>query len=104
VNFLELNLPKAGKKKKVSLGVYDKVLATSIKAAFPSVDCETGDTSEVVQDMLRGIRLHATKLLKQLREGDLDTAQLGLVMPTPEPRSSFRSSAMIITSFKRLPS
>ena len=42
------------------------------------MDCETGDTSEVVQDMLRGIRLHSTKLLKQLREGDMDTAQLGL--------------------------
>lgn len=60
------------------MGVYDRVLATSIKAAFPSVECETGDTSEVVQDMLRGIRLHSTKLLKGLREGDLDTAQLGL--------------------------
>jgi nucleolar protein 56 len=78
VSFLELNLPKSGKKKKVSLGVYDRVLATSIKSAFPSLECETGDTSEVVQDMLRGIRLHSTKLLKGLREGDLDTAQLGL--------------------------
>lgn len=58
--------------------MYDRVLATSIKAAFPSIECETGDTSEVVQDMLRGIRLHSTKLLKGLREGDLDTAQLGL--------------------------
>ena len=60
------------------LGVSDKALATSVKSAFPFVDCETGDTSEVVQDMLRGIRLHSTKLLKQLREGDMDTAQLGL--------------------------
>lgn len=60
------------------MGVSDKALAGSIKAAFPFVDCETGDTSEIVQDMLRGIRLHATKLLKQLREGDIDTAQLGL--------------------------
>ncbi|KAL2014113.1 hypothetical protein VTN00DRAFT_1638 [Thermoascus crustaceus] len=79
ISFLELNLPKPGKKKKkVVLGVSDKALAGSIKAAFPFVDCETGDTSEVVQDMLRGIRLHATKLMKQLREGDIDTAQLGL--------------------------
>ncbi|KAJ9196595.1 hypothetical protein DTO027B5_1560 [Paecilomyces variotii] len=78
VNFLELNLPKPGKKKKISLGVSDKALAGSIKSAFDFVDCETGDTSEVVQDMLRGVRLHATKLLKQLREGDVDTAQLGL--------------------------
>lgn len=75
---MDLNLPKPNKKKKLVLGVSDKALAGSIKAAFPFVDCETGDTSDVVQDMLRGIRLHAGKLLKQLREGDLNTAQLGL--------------------------
>ncbi|KAI1981632.1 Nucleolar protein 56 [Ophidiomyces ophidiicola] len=78
VSFLDLNLPKPSKKKTVVLGVFDKALAGSIKAAFPFVECETGDTSEIVQDMLRGIRLHAAKLLKQLREGDLNTAQLGL--------------------------
>ncbi|KAL2372578.1 snoRNP complex protein nop56 [Blastomyces gilchristii] len=78
VSFLDLNLPKPNKKKKVVLGLSDKALAGSIKAAFPFVECETGDTSDVVQDMLRGIRLHAGKLLKQLREGDLNTAQLGL--------------------------
>ncbi|BCS22233.1 snoRNP complex protein NOP56 [Aspergillus puulaauensis] len=78
VSFLEMNLPKPSKKKKVVLGLADKNLATSIKSAFSFVDCETGDTSEVVQDMLRGVRLHASKLLKQLREGDMDTAQLGL--------------------------
>jgi nucleolar protein 56 len=73
-----MNLPKPSKKKKVVLGLSDKTLAGSIKSAFSFVDCETGDTSEVVQDMLRGVRLHASKLLKQLREGDMDTAQLGL--------------------------
>ena len=77
-SFLELNLPKAGKKSKITLGVADKILAGSIKGAVPSVECETGDTSEVVQDMLRGLRLHSEKLLKQLREGDTNTAQLGL--------------------------
>jgi len=77
-SFLELNLPKAGKKHKVTLGVSDKILAGSIKSAFPNIECETGDTSEVVQDMLRGIRQHSEKLLKQLREGDTNTAQLGL--------------------------
>jgi nucleolar protein 56 len=77
-SFLELNLPKAGKKNKVTLGVSDKILAGSIKAVFPNVECQTGDTSEVVQDMLRGLRLHSEKLLKQLREGDTSTAQLGL--------------------------
>ena len=44
---LELSLPKVSKKKKVVLGVQDKNLAGSIKANFSSVECETGDTSEV---------------------------------------------------------
>ncbi|KAL4985010.1 hypothetical protein BDW68DRAFT_165909 [Aspergillus falconensis] len=78
ISFLEMNLPKPSKKKNIVLGLADRNLATSIKSAFSFVDCETGDTSEVVQDMLRGVRLHASKLLKQLREGDMDTAQLGL--------------------------
>lgn len=69
-----MNLPKS----KAVLGISDKLLAGSIKSAFPKVECETGDTSEVVQDMLRGLRLHSDKLLKQLREGDTNTAQLGL--------------------------
>ena len=75
---LEVNLPKAGKKNKITLGVSEKNIAGSIKAAFPGVECETGDTSEIVADMLRGIRQHAPKLLKQLQEGDVERAQLGL--------------------------
>ncbi|KAL9610474.1 MAG: hypothetical protein Q9167_004814 [Letrouitia subvulpina] len=77
-SLLETNLPKLGKKHKATLGVSDKNLAGSIKAAFPGLECETGDTSEIVQDMLRGIRQHAPKLLKQLQEGDVERAQLGL--------------------------
>ncbi|KAH0537447.1 snoRNP complex protein nop56 [Glutinoglossum americanum] len=76
-SLLEMNLPKPSKKATI-LGVADKNLAGSIKTTFPSIDCETGDTSEVVQDLLRGIRLHAPKLLKQLQEGDVERAQLGL--------------------------
>jgi len=74
---LELNLPQS-KKSKVVLGLADKNLAGSIKAEFSGVECETGDTSEVVADLLRGIRLHASKLLKGLEEGDVERAQLGL--------------------------
>lgn len=74
---LELNLPKASKSK-VVLGLADKNLAASIKAVFPGVDCETGDTSAVCADLLRGIRLHSGKLLKGLEEGDVERAQLGL--------------------------
>ncbi|KAK6582634.1 hypothetical protein PZA11_005042 [Diplocarpon coronariae] len=75
---LELNLPKPSKKKKVVLGVSDKNLAGSIKASFPGVDCETGETSEIVADLLRGLRFHAGKLLKGLQDGDVERAQLGL--------------------------
>jgi nucleolar protein 56 len=77
---LEANLPKSGKKdkKKVVLGVGDKGLAGSIKAGFPGVECETPDTSELCGDLLRGLRLHAEKLLKDLQTGDISRAQLGL--------------------------
>ena len=77
-SLLEINLPKASKKNRVTLGVSERTLAGSIKAAFPGLECETGDTDEVVQDLLRGVRLHAPKLLKQLQEGDVERAQLGL--------------------------
>jgi nucleolar protein 56 len=59
----------------VVLGIADKNLASSIKASFPGIECET---NEVVQDLLRGIRLHGAKLLKQLQSGDMGRAQLGL--------------------------
>ncbi|KAI5361614.1 Putative nucleolar protein Nop56/Nop58 [Septoria linicola] len=75
---LEANLPKAGKKNKVSLGVGDKSLAGSIKDEFSGVQCETPETSELAADLLRGLRLHAEKLLKNLQTGDISRAQLGL--------------------------
>lgn len=75
---LELNLPKLSKKKKVVIGVSDKNLAGSIKATFAGVECETSETSEIVADLLRGLRLHIGKLLKGLEDGDVDRAQLGL--------------------------
>ena len=77
-SLLEINLPKAGKKNKIVLGISDKALAGSIKAAFPGLECETADSSEIVGDMLRGIRQHSHKLLKQLQDGDIERAQLGL--------------------------
>lgn len=75
LSLLEINLPKSSK---ITLGVSDKTLASAIRNTFPSLQCETGDTSEVVQDMLRGIRQHSHKLLKQLQQGDVERAQLGL--------------------------
>ncbi|KAK5689382.1 Nucleolar protein 56 [Elasticomyces elasticus] len=77
---LESNLPKVGKKekKKITLGVSDKNLAGSVKAGFPGIECETGETSELVGDLLRGLRMHSEKLLKSLQTGDVSRAQLGL--------------------------
>ena len=78
-NTLELNLPQtSGKKSKIVLGVVDKRIAGEISSTFPGVQCEAADTSEVVAALLRGIRLHANKLLKGLQEGDINRAQLGL--------------------------
>ncbi|KAF2219991.1 hypothetical protein BDZ85DRAFT_321949 [Elsinoe ampelina] len=75
---LEAALPKPGKKSKVSIGVTDKNLAGGLKDTFPGLQCETGETSEIVADLLRGIRLHSAQLLKQLQDGDVERAQLGL--------------------------
>ncbi|TGJ83814.1 hypothetical protein E0Z10_g4961 [Xylaria hypoxylon] len=74
---IELNVP-ASKKSKVVLGVADRNLAGNIKAAFPGIEAETSDTSEAVAYLLRGIRLHSSKLFKNLNEGDEEKAQLGL--------------------------
>ncbi|EHK23729.1 uncharacterized protein TRIVIDRAFT_73865 [Trichoderma virens Gv29-8] len=76
---LELNLPQtSGKKSKITLGVAEKNLASAIKAQFPGLSIETIETSVVVAELIRGIRLHAEKLLKGLQTGDLSKASLGL--------------------------
>ncbi|KAF8624389.1 hypothetical protein AX15_005875 [Amanita polypyramis BW_CC] len=71
---LELNLAKSSKKSHVTLAVQDSLLASSIKSAL-NINCEV---SERAQEVLRGIRLHASKLLKGLQVDDLKKAQLGL--------------------------
>ncbi|KAI0086956.1 Nop domain-containing protein [Irpex rosettiformis] len=73
-SLLELNLSKPNKKSKVVLGVWDPPLASAIKAAL-GFQC---DTDETTKDLIRGIRLHAPKLLKGLQADDLTKAQLGL--------------------------
>jgi len=70
---LELNLSKASKKSTFTLAVAYH-LGKSIKDAL-GFDI---DVSEPSQDLIRGIRLHTTKLLKGLQTDDLRTAQLGL--------------------------
>ncbi|KAF8651971.1 hypothetical protein AX16_004614 [Volvariella volvacea WC 439] len=73
-NLLELNLSKASKKSPVRLAVSDANLGNAIRETL-KIQC---DTSELSQEVLRGIRLHAPKLLKGLQDDDLKKAQLGL--------------------------
>ena len=77
--FLEMNLPKVSAKKATTtsghlLGVSDKTLASSIKADL-GFDCVA---DEMVLELTRGLRLFAPKMLKALKEGDMEKAQLGL--------------------------
>lgn len=75
---LEINLPKSGKKSKITLGVAEKNLAGAIKNAFPGLNALTADTSDVCAELLRGIRVHASKLIEGLNDGDLEQAGRGL--------------------------
>ncbi|QRV92392.1 small nuclear ribonucleoprotein [Ceratobasidium sp. AG-Ba] len=100
-NMLELNLPKSSKKAPVVLGVSEKNLAGSIVAAV-SIEC---DTSERALELIRGVRLHAEKLLKGLETGDVSKAQLGLGHSYSRAKVKFnvnRSDNMIIQAIALL--
>lgn len=99
--FLEMNLPKPSKKNKVELGVSEKNFAGAIKAEL-GYDCSS---DEMVQELVRGIRLWADKLLAQLKEGDLERAQLGLGHSYSRAKVKFnvnRSDNMIIQAIALL--
>ncbi|KAJ7273403.1 hypothetical protein C8J57DRAFT_1449825 [Mycena rebaudengoi] len=73
-SLLELTVSKTSKKSPVLLAVSDSNLGKSIKDAL-NVNCEVSEES---QELIRGIRLHASKMLKGLQSDDLIKAQLGL--------------------------
>ncbi|GLJ29296.1 hypothetical protein SUGI_0577640 [Cryptomeria japonica] len=75
-NFLELNLPKVkeGKKAKFSLGVSEPKLGSQILEVL-RIPCQSND---FVLELLRGVRLHLHTFIKDLKETDLEKAQLGL--------------------------
>lgn len=73
-NILELTLSKPSKKSPVVLAISDNLLASSIKQELGF----STDFSDTAMDLIRGIRLHATKLLKDLQPDDIKKAQLGL--------------------------
>ena len=101
--FLEMNLPKTHKSHRSTLAVSDPKLAGSIKDVLgKGYDFDTGD---IAQDLLRGIRLHQTKLLKNLQPGDLEKAQLGLGHSYSRAKVKFnvnRSDNMIIQTIALL--
>ncbi len=71
---LELNLSKPKGGSSIVLGISEPILANSIKSPV-GLKC---DTSESTAELIRGIRFHASKLLKGLQTDDLTKAQLGL--------------------------
>ncbi|KAJ0104967.1 hypothetical protein Patl1_18303 [Pistacia atlantica] len=75
-NFLELNLPKVkeGKKPKFSLGVSEPKIGSHI-FEVTKIPCQS---NEFVLELLRGVRLHFDRFIKDLKPGDLEKAQLGL--------------------------
>jgi nucleolar protein 56 len=76
-NFLEANLPKVKKGSKNAgfhLGVNEPKLGNSITEQM-SLPCKI---DEAVTELMRGVRLHFSKLIKGLKDGDVKQAQLGL--------------------------
>lgn len=106
-SMLELNLTGGKTSKKspqVVLGVSDKNLASSINSAL-SIACDTSPRS---LELIRGIRLHAEKMLggmSGLQAGDMTRAQLGLGHSYSRSKVKFnvnRSDNMIIQAIALL--
>lgn len=98
---LELNLASTSKKSKAILGVSDRFLGAAISSEL-GISC---DNSERSLELIRGIRLHAEKLLKGLQEGDVKKAQLGLGHSYSRAKVKFnvnRSDNMIIQAIALL--
>ncbi|KAG8806016.1 snoRNP complex protein nop56, partial [Serendipita sp. 399] len=100
-SLLEMVLSQSSHAKgKIILAVGDKALATSIKAAL-GIQCEVDEGL----DLIRGVRLHAERLLKGLDAGDVVKAQLGLGHSYSRAKIKFnvnRSDNMIIQAIALL--
>ncbi|MCL7029585.1 hypothetical protein MKW94_002672 [Papaver nudicaule] len=74
-NFLELNLKiKEGKKPKFTLGLAEPKIGSHIYEET-KIPCQC---NEFVLELLRGVRLHFDRFIKDLKPTDLEKAQLGL--------------------------
>ncbi|CAO2827032.1 unnamed protein product [Amaranthus hypochondriacus] len=72
-NFLELSFQNS-KAKEFFVGVADPKLGASISEGTKIV-CRS---NEFIQELLRGVRFHFERFIKDLKPGDLEKAQLGL--------------------------
>jgi nucleolar protein 56 len=106
--FLEMNLPKSGKKKKegkaapFTLGVIDSGLGNAISEGIPGISVRADD---MVREISRGARLHLSSLVKGLENGGINQAQLGLGHSYSRGKVKFnpaRSDNMIIQSIALL--
>lgn len=98
-SLLELHIP--AKKSSIVLGVAERGLAGAIKSGL-GVECDASDQS---LELIRGIRLHAEKLLTGLEKGDMDKSQLGLGHAYSRAKVKFnvnRSDNMIIQAIALL--
>lgn len=73
-HYLDLSIPKGGKKDKVTLGVSDAKLGAAITEALGIKCTHTGAVPEII----RGIRYHFHKLVKGFTQKSSAVAQLGL--------------------------
>lgn len=69
-----MKFPKSKKKKDVALGISSPQLATAIQETL-GITCRSDD---VTREVVRGIRMHFNKFIKELDGGMLEKAQLGL--------------------------
>ncbi|XP_049590927.1 nucleolar protein 56 [Syngnathus scovelli] len=98
--FLETNIPKSGKKK-ATLGVGDVKIGAALQEEFGF----SIQTSGVVAELIRGIRLHFHKLVKGLTAVAASKAQLGLGHSYSRAKVKFnvnRADNMIIQSIALL--
>ncbi|KAJ8920104.1 hypothetical protein NQ315_011759 [Exocentrus adspersus] len=72
--FLDITIPKGGKKNKVTLGVADPKLAAAVTEALGIICTHVGAVPEVI----RGIRHHFHNLIKGFTDKSSAVAQLGL--------------------------
>ncbi|KKA30844.1 hypothetical protein TD95_000734 [Thielaviopsis punctulata] len=90
---LEASLPQtSGKKSKVTVGVTDKVVANAIKGAFSGIECETTETSEAVDQLFRGVREFASKLLSDVREDEAMDASRAMAHAASRSKVKFNAT------------